>query len=60
MKPIFKSSEGERRVRTRYQAFLKHWPVPNEQTYVPTSHGATFVVISGPKDGFYQSNLNVP
>src|SRR3954464_7077494 len=49
MKPIFKSSEGERLVRERYQAFLKHWPVPNEQLYVPTTQGPTFVVVSGPK-----------
>ncbi len=50
MKAIYKSSEGERLVRERYQAFLKHWPVPNEQIHVPTQQGSTFVVISGPKD----------
>lgn len=47
---IYKSSEGERLVKERYQAFLKHWPVPNEQRRVPTSQGETFVVISGPAD----------
>ncbi len=50
MTAIYKSSEGERLVRERYQAFLRHWPVPNEQIHIPTRHGATFVVISGPKD----------
>jgi pimeloyl-ACP methyl ester carboxylesterase len=50
MKAIYKSSEGERLIRERYQVFLKHWPVPNEQIYVPTRQGSTFVVISGPKD----------
>jgi len=50
MTAIYKSSEGERLVRERYQAFLKHWPVPNEQIHIPTAHGSTFVVISGPKD----------
>src|SRR5580698_6776206 len=50
MKAIYKSSEGERLIRERYQAFLKYWPVPNEQIYVPTQQGPTFVVISGPRD----------
>lgn len=50
MKAIYKSSEGERLIRERYQAFLKYWPVPNEQIHVPTRQGSTFVVISGPKD----------
>jgi pimeloyl-ACP methyl ester carboxylesterase len=50
MKAIYKSSEGEQLVRARYQAFLKYWPVPNEQIHVPTPQGSTFVVISGPKN----------
>ena len=50
MKAIYKSIEGERLVRERYQAFLKHWPVPNRQVRVPTSQGETFVVISGPEN----------
>ena len=50
MKAIYKSSEGERLIRERYQAFLKYWPVPNEQIQVPTQQGSTFVVVSGPKD----------
>jgi pimeloyl-ACP methyl ester carboxylesterase len=49
MKAIYKSSEGERLIRERYQTFLKYWPVPNEQVHVPTQQGSTFVVISGPK-----------
>ncbi|HEY6346678.1 MAG TPA: alpha/beta fold hydrolase [Bryobacteraceae bacterium] len=48
MKEIYKSTEGERLVLSRYQAFLKFWPVPNEQLRVPTSQGETFVVASGP------------
>ncbi len=48
MKAIYKSAEGERLVRERYQAFLKCWPVPNEQVHVPTQQGSTFAVISGP------------
>ncbi len=50
MKTIYKSSEGERLIRERYQTFLKYWPVPNEQLHVPTKQGSTFVIISGPKD----------
>jgi pimeloyl-ACP methyl ester carboxylesterase len=50
MKPIYKSPEGERLVLDRYQAFLRHWPVPNQQLRVPTSQGETFVVISGALD----------
>jgi pimeloyl-ACP methyl ester carboxylesterase len=50
MKAIYKSSEGERLIRERYQAFLKYWPVPNEQIHVPARQGSTFAVISGPKD----------
>ena len=50
MKAIFKSAEGERLVLDRYRAFLKHWPVPNQQVRVPTSQGETFVIISGPEN----------
>lgn len=47
MKSVYKSTEGERPVRERYLAFLKHWPVPHEQLRLPTSQGETFVVASG-------------
>jgi len=50
MKAIYKSIEGERSVLERYRAFLKRWPVPNQQVRVPTSQGETFVIISGPED----------
>ena len=50
MNGIYKSSEGERLIRERYEAFLKYWPVPNEQIHAPTKEGTTFIVISGPKD----------
>ena len=50
MKAIYKSSEGERLIRERYQVFLKYWPVPNEQVHVPARQGSTFVIASGPKD----------
>jgi len=47
MARIYKTAEGERAVRERYLAFLKHWPVPNQQLRVPTRQGETFVVACG-------------
>jgi pimeloyl-ACP methyl ester carboxylesterase len=47
MSQLYKSEEGEKLVRERYLAFLKHWPVPNQQVRVPTRSGETFVVASG-------------
>jgi pimeloyl-ACP methyl ester carboxylesterase len=47
MNHIYKSAEGERLVRERYLAFLKHWPVPHQQIRIPTNQGETFVVASG-------------
>ena len=49
MNRIYKSDEGEHKVRDRYLAFLKRWPVPNQQIRVATSQGETFVVASGPE-----------
>ena len=34
-----------------YDAKLVQWPVPFEELDVPTSHGTTHVVVSGPEDG---------
>lgn len=48
MSRIYKSAEGEREVKARYQAFLERWPVRNEQFHVPTAQGDTFVIASGP------------
>jgi pimeloyl-ACP methyl ester carboxylesterase len=50
MTAIWKSPAGAAAVRERYRAFLEHWPVPNAQQTLPTRHGETFVVASGPKD----------
>lgn len=50
MKRIYKTAEGERLIRERYLAFLKHWPVPHQQFRVPTSQGETFVIASGTPD----------
>ncbi|PWU03085.1 MAG: alpha/beta hydrolase, partial [Terriglobia bacterium] len=50
MNGIYKSAEGERLVRERYLAFLKHWPVEHERMLIPTSQGETFVVACGSQD----------
>jgi pimeloyl-ACP methyl ester carboxylesterase len=47
MNRIYKSVEGERLVRERYLAFLKHWPVDHQQIRIATNQGETFVVASG-------------
>jgi len=50
MRSIYKSTEGERLVLERYRQFLKYWPVPHQQTRVPTTQGETFVIVSGPEN----------
>jgi len=50
MNRIYKSPEGERLVRERYLAFLKHWPVAYQQIRIQTSQGETFVIASGVED----------
>jgi pimeloyl-ACP methyl ester carboxylesterase len=50
MPNIYKSHAGERAIKDRYRQFLKHWPVENQQFLVPTRHGETFVIASGPQD----------
>ena len=51
MNRIYRTDDGEREVRERYLAFLKHWPGEHQQIRIPTSQGETFVVASGPPDG---------
>ena len=36
MGAIYKSDEGERLVKERYQAVLNQWPVPNDKRRVET------------------------
>ena len=50
MSAIFKTPQGAAAVHERYAAFLQHWPGGAEQLRLPTRHGETFVVASGPKD----------
>lgn len=50
MGAIYKSDEGERLVKERYQAVLNQWPVPNDKRRVETREGETFVIACGPKN----------
>ncbi len=47
MSQLYKTQAGEQLVRARYLAFLKYWPVPNQQMRLQTRAGETFVVASG-------------
>ncbi len=49
MARIYKSQEGEHRLRDMYRAKLSSWPVACQHLYVPTSQGETFVIASGEK-----------
>jgi len=51
MSPIYQSEDARRAVEQRYRAFLRRWPVPATEATVPTRHGDTFVIVSGPRDG---------
>jgi pimeloyl-ACP methyl ester carboxylesterase len=50
MAEIWKTPAGGEAVRARYAQFLELWPAPCETRRVPTAHGETFVVASGPVD----------
>lgn len=49
MSGIYKTEEGRHAVLERYLALLDRWPVPSQRLRVPTRHGETFVVASGPE-----------
>jgi pimeloyl-ACP methyl ester carboxylesterase len=46
----FKTPEGEAAYLAAYDAAIELWPVPYEETEIPTRFGMTHVVITGPKD----------
>lgn len=46
--PIYKSAEGEKAVMALYDQMLARWPEPYTTAVVPTRHGDTFVIASGP------------
>jgi pimeloyl-ACP methyl ester carboxylesterase len=47
---IYKSPEGYQTLMAFYDATLKHWPVPYECITVPTRHGDTHIIASGPPE----------
>lgn len=47
---VYRSDEGERIVRSLYDRVLARWPVPWTPLEVPTRHGRTFAIVSGPAD----------
>jgi pimeloyl-ACP methyl ester carboxylesterase len=46
----FKTPEGEAAYLAAYEAAMKLWPVPYEETEIPSRFGMTHIVTSGPKD----------
>ncbi len=47
---VFRTPVIEAEYNAAYEAALKLWPVPYEETYVPTYLGETHVIASGQKD----------
>lgn len=58
---VFRSVEGERTVMRLYDEIIQRWPVPYRERVVPTRHGETFVLVSGPAvaDGIAQDAVGV-
>ena len=48
---IYKTEAGGQEIRRKYEEWLAHWPVPAERRTLPTRHGDTFVMVSGPENG---------
>jgi pimeloyl-ACP methyl ester carboxylesterase len=50
MSAIYRTAEGGRAVREKYEALLKRWPVAHERRTLTTRLGDTFAVVSGHED----------
>lgn len=50
MTGVYKSETAAQWVHDQYRRYLAHWPVANEQVFIPTREGETFVVMCGPDD----------
>ncbi|WP_284742145.1 alpha/beta fold hydrolase [Amycolatopsis sp. RTGN1] len=48
MTTSYRTAEGAKAVRQRYDALIEDWPVPSERRTLETRLGATFAVVSGP------------
>jgi pimeloyl-ACP methyl ester carboxylesterase len=49
MTAIYKTAAGGRALAERYRELLVSWPVANDQLWLATSQGASFVIASGDK-----------
>ena len=49
MTALYRSARAQNEVENAYRELLKDWPVENRHTVVPTRHGDTFVISSGPQ-----------
>jgi pimeloyl-ACP methyl ester carboxylesterase len=47
---IYKSEHGRLEILQRYSAALETWPVTRQEMRVPSRHGETFVIASGPDE----------
>ncbi len=47
MTSIYRSPGGRAEIMALYEGVLARWPARNTQTYLPTRHGHTFVVVTG-------------
>ena len=45
---LYKSPAGQQAIMALYDRVLAHWPVPHDELDLPTCHGHTFVIASGP------------
>lgn len=50
MADIYKSEAGKHAVEEFYRNVLQRWPVASRHIVVPTRHGDTFVIASGPEN----------
>jgi len=51
-KAVFTGPEGKMQIRNFYSGLLTYWFTPNNQSYLETSYGETFVISSGAEADF--------
>ena len=50
IKTAFKSQDGRVKVLKAYDEIIERWPLPNEEIYIDTRYGKTFIIASGRKE----------
>ncbi|PZF79265.1 alpha/beta fold hydrolase [Jiangella anatolica] len=50
MTAIYRSDDARQAIEAGYRTLLDRWPVPSASATLPTRHGDTFVLVSGPDD----------